>query len=296
MKRIWILVSAVAVILALSSCEKKDAAAPVADGPHVTVHMRDGQRVPGTLTATSPSQITLKGDDNVSHTYDMKDVKSVDYDSAPAEHSAGQHSGGPSERPSAEAPRAVHEHSHAEESAIHTKTYNLAAGTDISVRTEDTIDSARAAEGQVYAAEVTKDILDAAGDVVIPRGANAQIVIKSASKGGHFLGQSDLVLDLRAVSVDGRLYQLDATDVVEKGKAGIGKNKRTAEYVGGAAAIGAIIGAIAGHGKGAAIGAGAGAAAGLGAEVLTKGHSIKIPVESVLTFRLEKPLHVAALN
>lgn len=39
----------------------------------------------------------------------------------------------------------------------------------------------------------------------------------------------------------------------KKGKQGLGVNKRTAEYTGGASAIGAIIGAIAGGGKRAAI-------------------------------------------
>jgi hypothetical protein len=58
--------------------------------------------------------------------------------------------------------------------------------------------------------------------------------------------------------------------------------------------LGAIIGAIAGGGKGAAIGAGAGAGAGALTQIITKGKSIKVPVESVLTFRLETPLRITA--
>ena len=80
----------------------------------------------------------------------------------------------------------------------------------------------------------------------------------------------------------------------QRGKSGIGANKRTAIYTGGGAALGGIIGAIAGGGKGAGIGAGAGAGAGVLTQVLTKGGSIKVPVESVLTFKLDKPLHVMA--
>ena len=115
-----------------------------------------------------------------------------------------------------------------------------------------------------------------------------------ASRGGRIHGSSDLVLDLASVSVDGRQYRLNTSDVVETGKSGVGANKRTAEYAGGGAAIGAIIGAIAGHGKGAAIGAGSGAGAGALGEILTKGGSIEVPVESVLTFKLESPLRVVA--
>jgi hypothetical protein len=188
----------------------------------------------------------------------------------------------------------MHEHHyHPPQSAVTTKTYTVPAGAEISVRNEETIDSSRAAEGQIYAAEVTRDVRDAAGDVVIPRGANAAIIIKSASRGGHFRGASDLVMDLDSVSVDGQQYQLTTGDVAERGRNGIGKNKRTGEFAGGGAAIGAIIGAIAGGGKGAAIGGGAGAGAGALTEVLTKG-TIKVPVESVLTFRLEAPLQVVA--
>jgi hypothetical protein len=122
---------------------------------------------------------------------------------------------------------------------------------------------------------------------------NAQIVIVSVSEGGHFHGAADLVLDLASISVDGRFYQVHTVPLEERGKSGVGVNKRTAEYSGGAAAFGAIVGAIAGGGKGAAIGAGSGAGAGAVAEILTKG-TIKVPVESILTFRLDQPLRVTA--
>jgi hypothetical protein len=179
------------------------------------------------------------------------------------------------------------------ESAVTTKTYELPAGTEISVRTEETIDSGRAAEGQTFPAEVTRDVLDAAGDVVISRGSNAQIVIRSASKGGRFRGASDLVMDLASVSVDGRQYRLSTEDLAERGRSGIGANRRTGEFTGGGAAIGAIIGAIAGGGKGAAIGAGSGAGAGAVSQILTK-NTIKVPVETVLTFKLDQALRVRA--
>jgi hypothetical protein len=164
----------------------------------------------------------------------------------------------------------------------------------VEVRTEETIDSARAVEGQTFAAEVARDVRDRSGNVVIPRGANAQIIIRSASKGGRFKGSADLVMDLASVSVNGQRYRIETVDLAQRGREGVGANKRTGEFAGGGAAVGAIIGAIAGHGKGAAIGAGSGAGAGVLAEVLTKGSSIKVPPESLLTFQLEKPLVVRA--
>jgi hypothetical protein len=100
------------------------------------------------------------------------------------------------------------------------------------------------------------------------------------------------VLDLDSVTIDGAPHRISTADIAEKGAQGVGANKRTAEFAGGGAALGAIIGAIAGGGKGAAIGAGAGAGGGAVTQILTKGGSIKVPAESVLTFSLDKALRV----
>ena len=274
----WIVPSVFSLVL-LASCAKQDSttAPAAADLPHATVMMRDGTRLSGTVAASSPSEITLNVDGGASRTIAMKDVRRVDY-GAPAQ--------------TADAIPTHEDHHHAERAAIQTKTFVLAEGTEMPVRTEETIDSKTAVEGQTYAAEVARNVKDADGAVVIPAGANATIVIKSASKGGRFRGASDLVVDLRSVSVEGQQYALDTTDVAEKGRNGVGANKRTAEFGGGGAAVGAIIGAIAGGGKGAGIGAGAGGGAGLLTEILTKGGSIKVPAETVMTFKLDRPLRV----
>jgi hypothetical protein len=281
----------------LASCANKQASAQ-----HATVLMRDGSTLTGTVTATSPSEITLAGDDKTTHTIPMAQVKSIEYDdtagqSSDAQAPAGGSAAGaaPSGRTSAarRASDSVHEHHyHPTQTEIHTKTYVVPAGTSVPVRTEDTIDSAKAVEGQTFAAEMAEEVLDANGDVVIPRGSNAQIVIRSASKGGKFHGASDLVLDLQSISVEGQEYLVSTADLQEKGRSGLGANKRTAEMTGGGAALGAIIGAIAGGGKGAAIGAGAGAGGGALTQVLTKGGSIKVPAETVLTFQLDKPVRI----
>ena len=298
MKRNWLALPILFSLVLLCSCTNKGAGANL---PHATVVMRDGTEVAGKVQSTSPTEITLIGDDNAAKTYPMAQVKSIEYDDAtPAATSADNSapapsSGGTSPAPSrrsAASQRSHESHYHPTQAEIHTKTYRLPAGTEVAVRTEDTIDSAKAVEGQTFAAEITDDVLDADGAVVIPHGSNAQVIIRSASKGNRFHGQSDLVLDLQSVSVEGQEFTVSTTDLQEKGKQGVGANKRTAEYTGGGAAVGAIIGAIAGHGKGAAIGAGAGAGAGALTQILTKGGAIKLPPETLLTFKLDKPVQI----
>ena len=272
--------------LLLFSCARQN----TSTGPHATVFLRDGSQLAGTITSSSPTEVTVRGDDNTTRTIAMKDLRSIEYDEVSTPPPAGQ------AKEALKRPKQALIRQHPEESAITTKTYELPVGTELHVRTDETIDSARAVKGQTYAAEVTEDVRDSNGDVVIPSGANAQIVIRAASGGGRVSGTSELVLDLATVSVGGRQYQLSTVDLRQAGKPGFGANKRTAEYTGGGAAIGAIIGAIAGSGKGAAIGGGSGAAAGAITQVVTKGSSIKVPAETVLTFKLDRTLRVVAAN
>jgi len=289
--QIMVLGAVFAAFCLLSSCARRESS-----GQHATILMRDGTTLTGTVTATSPAEITVAGDDNSTHTVQMAQVRSIEYgDNTAGQNSSTQAAPPPSSGSSAaraESDRVHERHYHPTRAEIQTTTYVVPAGTKVSVRTEDTIDSATATEGQTYPAEITDNVLDANGAVVIPHGSDAKIVIRSASKGGRIHGASDLVLDLASISVEGQEYRVSTTGLQQTGKQGLGANKRTAEYTGGAAAIGAIIGAIAGGGKGAAIGAGAGAGAGAATQVITKGGSIKVPVETVLTFELDKPIQI----
>ena len=68
--------------------------------------------------------------------------------------------------------------------------------------------------------------------------------------------------------------------------------KRDAGVIGGGAGVGALIGAIAGGKKGAAVGAAVGGGGGTAAVLATKGKEVDYPVESKLTFSLDKELSV----
>jgi hypothetical protein len=280
----------------LTACNQKDSsqAAGDANAPHATITMRDGTKLAGTVTSSTPLEVSMNLDGGGTRTILTKDVKAMEYDqpAAAGAPAAAANATAPGGAPLPAAEPAAAPRPRPDKTAIQTKTFEIPAGTEVSVQNDEAIDSGKAADGQTYAAEVTMSVRDANGAVVIPRGANAQLVIKSASSGGKIRGASDLVMDLRSVSVDGQEYLLNSTDLEKKGNNGIGANKRTGEFVGGGAALGAVIGAIAGGGKGSAIGAGAGAGAGALTQILTKGNSIKIPAETVMTFKLDQPVRI----
>jgi hypothetical protein len=163
----------------------------------------------------------------------------------------------------------------------------IPSGTEITVRTDEAInaDTQNADTSRTYTGRVSEDVLDSNGNVLIPRGSPARLAAVRES--------DQLVLDLRSVSVNGRRYAVQSADVAAGSqKQGVGKNSRTAKYVGGGAAAGALIGALAGGGKGAAIGALAGGAAGAGAQTLTRGKKLSVPAETNLKFQLEQSLRV----
>jgi Ca2+-binding EF-hand superfamily protein len=170
----------------------------------------------------------------------------------------------------------------------------ISSGSEFSIRTNETIDSKVATVGQLFSAMIERDILDNSGKLAIPKGSDAKLAIRQAADGTG--NDSELVLDVDSVTVAGIRYMVSTQDLQEKGRDGIGANRRTGVMVGGGAGLGALIGAITGGGKGAAIGAGVGAAAGAAGQVLTKGRQVKVPAESVLTFKLERDLHVQPVS
>jgi hypothetical protein len=163
------------------------------------------------------------------------------------------------------------------------------SGSEIVVRTNEAIDARHPSDGRIYTGVVDRDVTDRQGRVVIPRGSNAELIARE-------IDDKEIVVDLESVDVNGRRYVVDAQEqsVTAEGdrKEGIGANERTGKYVGGGALIGSIIGAIAGGGKGAAIGAATGAGAGAIGQTVTRGGSVRLPSESLLTFRLDRALRL----
>jgi hypothetical protein len=234
-----------------------------------TLVMKDGTQHTGTLVSATSTTFTFREAGKLHH-YPRSQVQSIEV--------------GTSETASSATGR---------REATGVKTLDLPAGTEIAVLTNQAIDSANATPGQTYSADVAANVTDSAGRVVIPKGSPAELVLRNVSKGG-VTSNGEMTLDLQSIKVGTRRYMVNTADLQQKGTGGLGANKRTAEYVGGGAALGTLVGAIAGGGKGAAIGAAAGAGAGAGTQILTRGKSVKVPAETTLRFKLDQPLELSA--
>ncbi|MCL5744976.1 MAG: hypothetical protein M1541_13790 [Acidobacteria bacterium] len=175
---------------------------------------------------------------------------------------------------------------------VYTNTTNrglIPAGTALEVRTNEAIEATQAAPGRTYSAEITRPVVDANGGVIVPQGSPAQLVVTNVSTGTVRSGEIGLAL--QSITINGRNYLVQASTTVS-GNRGLGANRRTGEMVGGGALLGTLIGAVAGGGTGAAIGAVTGAAGGAAVQVITKGKEVRVPAESVLTFRLDEPIRL----
>ncbi len=161
-------------------------------------------------------------------------------------------------------------------------------GTVLRARLAQALSSASASAGQPFSATLAAPVL-VNGQIAIPQGAKITGTVAAADSAGHFKGQSRLVLTLAQLSYNGQTYSLHTQDDT---RLAASRGKRSAETIGGGAALGTLIGALAGHGKGAAIGAAVGAGAGTAAQAMTKPEEVDLPVESVLPFTLSAPLQV----
>jgi hypothetical protein len=166
-------------------------------------------------------------------------------------------------------------------------TGTIPAGTNLTIRMIESIDSETNRVGQTFRASLDQPVT-VDGQTAIPRGADVVVKLVDAKESGKLTGATNLRLALQSVLINGHFVEINTTTInKESGSQG----EKTAKVAGGTAAVGAVIGAIAGGGKGAAIGAGAGAAAGAGSQVITGGERVKIPSETRLTFVLDNAAH-----
>jgi hypothetical protein len=219
---------------------------PVAAGAQQTILLRDGTQLKGRMTQATDDTIIFRDRSGGVHTLDIDRVDSIQFEHGNTPSAAIAAPGGKN-----------------------AGYLTLPAGTAISVCANEAINTQSTTESRSYSAQISKDVFDVSGNVAIPRGSRARLVVRRLNDGV-------LALDLQSVSVNGRRYLVDTGNIVPQGESG-----------GGSAVLGTLLGAIAGGGSGVAIGALAGGAIGVGTEVATRGPIVKVPAETVLNFRLD---------
>ena len=207
-----------------------------------TLIMRDGTRIQGTVTGIAGRTITFRHADGAARRYPTSHVASLEFFSADRAN------------PLAASAR-----------------LEVPAGTELMVRTIETINSRNSGADQSFSGLVEQSVSDQSGHAIIPEGSSAQLVIRQVSADGK-TGSPEMVLDVQSVTVGGRRYLVGTSELTEDSDAGIGASRR---------AVGTIIGAVPGG-------------TGVTTQVLTKGRDVKVPAETLLRFRLDKPVTLRA--
>ncbi len=164
----------------------------------------------------------------------------------------------------------------------------IPAGTQLSVRLNDSLDSEKNQVGDTFHGTLSVPIV-IGGETVIPSGADVVGRVAAVQSAGRFAGSSLLTLELTSLSVNGKTYNVQTNQWSRQGK---GEGKNTATKVGVGTVAGAVLGGLIGGGKGAAIGAAGGAGAGTGVAAAKKGEQIKLAPEAVLNFQTVNALTV----
>ena len=164
----------------------------------------------------------------------------------------------------------------------------LPEGTVITVRLNEKVSSKDNSPGDRFTATVAEPV-QVDGKEVIPKGAHVAGTVTDAKARGKIKGNATLRLVLDSVTINDTKYDIRTTAVARSME---GKGKRTAVTTGGGAGAGALIGGLAGGGKGLGIGLLVGGAAGLAGGAFTGNKDIVLPAETLLSFKLLKPVDV----
>ena len=242
-----------------------------------SLELKNGSLIKGKFMGGTESEISFQVGSSVQK-YNLADIISLKFDSERAG----------SDMPMRPKSSLSSEPETVEHASVKTQYVTIPAGTRISVRTIDGIDSTKNHVGDRFQASLEEPLM-VDGNVVVAKGADVYGRLAESKQSGTFSGRSQLRLELTGVVVNGQTVPVVTGEYELTGKS---RGASTAKRTAGGAAVGSIIGAIAGGGKGAAIGAGVGAGAGAGSEIITKGDQVKVPSETLLDFTLQQEVSI----
>ncbi|HWP84796.1 MAG TPA: hypothetical protein VNN17_06375, partial [Terriglobia bacterium] len=110
----------------------------------------------------------------------------------------------------------------------------LPAGTVLTVRMIDPVDSSVHQTGETFRASLDEPVL-VNGRTMIPRGASVTTKLVEVEQAGRISGRSELALILYDITVNGRKYEITTEEVSQQGAS---RGAQSAQRIGGLAAIG----------------------------------------------------------
>jgi hypothetical protein len=240
-----------------------------------SLQLKNGSLIKGKFMGATENEISFRVGSSVQN-YSVSDIVSLKFDSETAA----------SEQPPSSI---LSEPQPSDDAGTKTPAYvTIPAGTRITVRTIDAIDSKQNQVGDRFQASL-EEPLRVDGNEIVSRDAGVYGRLAESKESGTFTGRSQLRLELTAFVVNGQTVPIVTGEYKMTGKS---RGASTVRRTVGGAAVGSIIGALAGGGEGAAIGAGVGAGAGAGSETITKGDQVKVPSETLIEFTLQQDVSI----
>jgi hypothetical protein len=218
-----------------------------------TIELSNGKTMEGTFIGREGDAVKFEVD-GISMVFQANDVKNIQIGSA----SATQNK--------------------VSEKSTDSASAEIAAGTTLTIRLSDVLDSGRHSTGHKFAA-VLEGALVANGVTVAPANSKVYGTVTESVKARRLAGQAKLMITLTGIQLDGQIMPI-TTDGINAltqptGASTVGKTAR-----------GAAIGALVDGSEGAKTGA----KVGLGAAVLSRGNQVVIPSGTLLDFKLTQPL------
>jgi hypothetical protein len=235
-----------------------------------TLTLKDGQTLSGTVVG--------RGDGIVTFNIGGQEIQIPESNIASLQIDMGGNST-PSASP-APAPAAAPAPAPAPAPATTNQALTAPAGTRLTVRMAEAIDTKRHKAGHRFTAKLEADLV-AGNTVIAERGSTVYGQLASAKSSGRVAGSSEMTIIFTDIRVNNRMYAIATNPLSGKTDNTAGDSARR---TGRAAAIGGLINGSSGAKTGAKVG--------LGTSILTGGKQISVPAGTLLDTELRVPLTI----
>src|SRR5690242_18193963 len=151
--------------------------------------LTNGDQIHGRYAGGSSDTVRFVDERGNEHRFRIDEIQSMIFNSQPPPESSANRSNEPPPEP------APSYDDPDDRSGQWTQSAVIPAGTEIVVRTIDRIETRSADPHRHYLASIDRDVSDANGQILIPRGSSAHLIVDDA-------GNGDIALDLRSVRVN----------------------------------------------------------------------------------------------